>query len=119
MGGQEAGIRRGRDSSLRDDFGSGELRYGAGNFVSETFRVGKLYRRDPRRGVFNIRRQSSGKVKENVLQNFFLRTASHFDDERESSREALALRHSNPDAGFFCRRVELNDDRLLFLIVDQ
>ncbi len=58
-------------------------------------------------------------MQQNVLQKFFLRMAPDFDHEIQIPRQTLARRHPDSHPGFFRRGIELNNDRLFFLVVEQ
>src|SRR2546423_10864884 len=115
---KKTGVRRRRDARLRADFGVGKLLNDLRHFRRQISRVRKFHGRNSCRSRFDIGGKRSGKMKQNFLEQAFLGRAVYFYDEIEGARQTLARRHPAPDTEFFGARVQLNNDRFFFLIVD-
>ena len=118
MRGQKTRIRCGRDSGLAENFDFRQLLQHSCYLRNKIFSIRKLNRRQAISGGFDIRRQGRRQMKQNVLHDFFLRSGARFNNQLKRSRQTLTGSHPASDSIFFRNGIELNDDRLFFLIIN-
>src|SRR5207253_6222031 len=108
---EKTDIRRECNPGLRDNFTLTELFDRARKLRRQLSIIGKLDRANTRRGRFHIRRKREGIMKQNLVDQFFLRSSACFHDETWTSRQPLARGHAFAYAGVFRSLVKLNDPR--------
>ena len=81
--------------------------------------VGKLDRANARRSGFHIRSQCECIMKQDFIDQFFLRLSACFYDQTQTASQALTRCHAFVHASLFGRLIELNDHCFFVFVIDE